>query len=173
MSDSGVQSDWFATVNVDAAVSPRASFARVEQLLNKLQPSAMDCARSTATFAETGVDVRIKHVDAPGLEIDLHYTADGGGMFHPLGFEEYYRLHNEPPVEQDALEDLATMLTSTYTIEETRWRGRLVRTTVTADDPDSEHGGTMVSGWLLPPRWFLPRNQLLIRSRTVSYGVDR
>jgi hypothetical protein len=92
-------------------------------------------------------------------------------MFHLLGFEEYYQLRDGPPVEQDALEDLATMLTSTYEIEETRRRGHLIRTTVRTEE--GGHGGTSVSGWLLPPRWVLPSRQLASRTRTVSYGAGR
>jgi hypothetical protein len=72
MSDGDVHSDWFATVNVDAADSSRASFAKVEQLLNELRPSAMDRTHSTATFAEAGVELVINHVSDPSLKIDLH-----------------------------------------------------------------------------------------------------
>lgn len=170
MSDGHVQSRWFATVSVDSAQSSRASFAKVERLLWMLQPSAMDRDRSTADFTEAGAQLLIEHVSDPALKIDLNYTGSGGGMFSPLGFGEYYQLRGEPPVEQDALEDLVRVLTRTYSVEETMWRGRLIRTTVKAYEQGGEHVGTSVSGWLLP-RWVLPHQQLVIHTRTVSYGA--
>jgi hypothetical protein len=170
MSDRLVQSQWFGTVSMDANESSTASFSKVERLLSMLQPSAMDGDRSTADFTTAGVQLLIEHVSDPAGKIDLHYTSSDGGMFHPLGFEEYYQLRGEPSVEQDALDDLAVVLASSYAIEGTRWRGRVIRRTVRADRPGGEHGGTSVSGWLIPPRWLLPRRQLVSRSRTVSYS---
>lgn len=169
MSDGHAHSKWFATVDMDAAESSRASFVKVERLLSMLQPSAIDRDRSTAAFTEAGVQLLIEHDIDPTLKIDLHYTCSSGGMFSPLGFEEYYQLRGEPPVEQDALEDLAGVLTRTYSIEETPWRGRVIRTTVRAYEPGGEHVGTSVSGWLVPPRWVLPHQQLVVHTRTVSY----
>lgn len=172
MSDGHVQSKWFATVNMDAAESSRASFAKVERLLSMLQPSAIDRDRSTAGFTEGGgVQLLIEHVRESRLKIDLNYTCSGGGMFSPLGFEEYYQLRGEPPIEQGALEDLAGVLTRTYSIEETPWRGRVIRTTVRAYESDGEHVGTSISGWLVPLRWIFPHQQLVVHTRAASYGV--
>lgn len=91
-------------------------------------------------------------------------------MMHVGGYDEYYRLRGEPPVEQDALDDLTTVLTSTYVITDTWWKGRVIRTVVTVRNAKGKDAGITTSGWLLPPRWVLPRRQLTTQSRTVSYG---
>lgn len=165
-----VHSDWFGQVSVDATDSSRAAFDKVEKLLTGLQPAAAQRARSTAAFTAAGVQIVISHMTDPKMTIELNFDADGGGMFHPGGFEEYYRLRGEPPVEQDALDNLTATLTNTYVIEDTRWKGRVIRTKVTTQDSGGEHTGTSVSGWLLPPRWVLPRNHVTTQSRTVSFG---
>lgn len=165
-----VHSEWFQHATVDDTDSSRAAFVKVEQLLTGLQPLAMDRVQSTAVSSAAGIEIVIRHVSDPELTIDLNYAADGGGMMHVGGYDEYYRLRGEPPVEQDALDDLTTILTSTYVITDTWWKGRVIRTVVTVHNAKGEDGGITVSGWLLPPRWILPRRQLTTQSRTVSYG---
>lgn len=92
----------------------------MERLLSGLQPAALDRLRSTASFDDASVQIELHHVSGRNQSsIDHHYSEDLGGMFNPLGFKEYYRLRGRPPVEQDALDDLGVVLTSTYTVEET------------------------------------------------------
>jgi hypothetical protein len=167
-----VHSDWFATVSVAETPFARAAFERVERLLGVLQPVELDRVRSTAGFGDAHVQLDLRHVSAlRRADLVLHCTEDLGGLVNPLGYEEYDRpRRGGPPVEQDALDDLAVALTSTYSILETWWRGRRVRTVVTQTH-EGEDLGTSVSGWLLlPPRWLLNRDQLTTRRRTVSYG---
>lgn len=168
-----VHSDWFGKVNMDVTDPSRAAFSHVDQLLSSLQPAAIQRDRSTATVTAAGIQIVITHATDPRMTIDLHYNADSGGMIHPGGSEEYYRLRDEPPVERDALDDLTTVLTSTYLIEETWWRGRHIRTVVAVKNAEGEDKATSTSGWLLPPRWIIPRNRLTTQSRTASFGCRR
>lgn len=168
-----VRSDWFGTIIVDDTATATASFAKVEQLLASLQPVSLDRSRSTASFTETGVQITLHHVSGLDmLTVDLHYSAATGGMFYPLGFEEYYRLRDHPPVEDDALDDLRTVLRSAFDVEETSWKGRKIRTLVTQVEPGERSSGLSVSGWLLPPRWILPQRQLTVQHHRYSYGIQ-
>lgn len=167
-----VHSDWLGSVTVaDSSAFARAAFEKLDRLLFALQPAALDRLRSTARFDDTSAQIVLHHVSGKDwLGVDLHYSEDLGGMFNPLGYEEYYQLRGDPPVEQDALDDLAVVLTSAYTIEETWWRGRRIRTVV-KQTSGGEEVGVSVSGWpLLPPRWLLPANQLSVRRDSLSYG---
>lgn len=165
-----IQSDWFATVTTDGSEAATAAFDKVEQLLTRLQPVSLEPSRSTASFTETSAQVDLHHVSGLDmLTISVNYRADGGGMFNPLGFEEYYRLRDDPPIEQDVLNDLSTVLASAWNVEDTYWKERKIRTVVTQIEPGELSSGGSISGWLLPPRWFLPRSQLTTRSQRFSY----
>lgn len=166
-----VPSDWFGTVSLADTAFASAAFEKVDQVLDALQPTELDQLRSFAGFADAHVQINLHHISGRDWsDVDLHYTEDSGGMFNPLGHEEYYRLAGEPAVEQDALDDLTVVLTSIYTSEETWWRGRRIRTVVRQTN-GGEDLGTSVAGWpLLPPRWLLPRDQLTTRRHTLSYG---
>lgn len=80
-----VHSDWFGHVSMDVTDSSGAAFSHVDQLLTGLQPAAIQRDRSTAAVTAAGIQVVISHATDPKMTIDLHYNADGGGMFHPAG----------------------------------------------------------------------------------------
>ena len=166
-----VASNWFATVTTDSSEAATAAFEKVEQLLTGLQPVSLDPARSTADFTLTNAQVDLHHISGLDmLAISVNYSADGGGMFNPMGFEEYYRLRDDPPIEQEVLDDLSIVLTSAFNVEDTYWKGRKIRTVVTQIEPGERSSGSSVSGWLLPPRWFLPRSQLTTQTQRFSYA---
>lgn len=164
-------SDWLGSVTVTDSASARAALEKLDRLLSTLQPAALDRLRSTARFDDSSVQINLHHISRKDwLGVDLHYSEALGGMFNPLGHEEYYQLRGDPPVEQDALDDLAVVLTSTYAIEETWWKGQHIRTVV-KQTSGGEEIGVSVSGWpLLPPKWLLPRDQLSVRRDSLSYG---
>ncbi|GAB2591535.1 hypothetical protein [Microlunatus antarcticus] len=164
-------SDWLGSVTVADSAFARAAFEKLDRLLTALQPAALDRLRSIARFDDTSAQIDLHHVSGKDwLDVDLHYSEDLGGMFNPLGHEEYYQLRGDLSVEQDALDDLAVLLTSTYAIEETWWRGRHIRTVV-KQTSGGEEIGVSVSGWpLLPPKWLLLPNQLTVRRDSLSYG---
>ena len=165
-----LQSDWFATVTTDGSRTAAEAFAKVEQLLARLQAASLDSTRSTASFTKESAQVDLHHDSGLDmLTVSASYSADHGGMSHPLGFEEYYRLRDEPPIEQDVLEDLGTVIASGFDVEETYRKGRRIRRVVTQVEPGERSSGSSVSGWLLPPRWFLPQSQLITRRNRYSY----
>lgn len=174
VNDSVAKSDWFSTVTVDDTAAAAAAFMKVEQLLTGLQPTSIDRSRSTANFTNGDVQINLHHTSGIAmLAIDLHYDSDGGGMFNVMGFEEYYQLRGEPPVEQDALDDLIAVLVNDYTVDDTYWRGRKIRTVVTQIEPGERSTGSSYSGWLLPARWFIPHRKLTTHSHRYSYGGQR
>lgn len=165
-------SHWFASVTTDASNAAAAAFEKVEELLTRVEPASLNSAASTASFAEGNAQVDLHHDSGLDmLTISVNYGSGTGGMFHPLGFEEYYRLRGDPPIEQDVLDDLETVLTSAFDVEETYWKGRKIRTVVTQVEPGERSSGSSVSGWLLPPRWLLPRGQISSRRQRYSYCV--
>lgn len=165
------RSRWFAELTVAETAFARTAHEKVERLLASVRPTELDRSRSTASLGASEVRIDLHHAGgARRFGIQLHYSQDLGGMVNPMGFEEYYQLRGSPSVEQDALDDLAVVLASTYAVEETWWRERCVRTVITQTYGGDELGGS-VSGWpLLPPRWLLPRSQLTVRRDSVSYG---
>lgn len=168
------KSDWFGTVTVNDTAAARTAFLKVEQLLTSLEPACIDRPLSAAHFTDVDVQINLHHSSGIAkLSIDLHYAAGGGGMFYPMGYEEYYQLRDEPPVEQDALDDLSAVLVSAFIIEESYWRGRVIRTVVTQIEPGDRATGSSTSGWLLPPKAFIPARILVTQSHRYSYGGQR
>lgn len=164
-------SEWLGSVSVAGSAFARAAFEKLDRLLDALQPRQLDRLRSTARFDDTSVQIDLHHVSGNDrLSVDLGYSEDLGGMFGPLGHEEYYQLRGDPPVEQDVLDDLALVLTSSYAVEETWWRGRRLRTVV-RQVSGGEEVGVSVSGWpLLAPRWLIKRESTSTRRESFTYG---
>ena len=109
--------------------------------------------------------IELRHANNAAADIIYRGGSGAGMLWWAGGAEEYYGDYGEDgPLERVLVSDLTERLGATWQVEETFWRGKRVRRVV------REAGSIYVSGWLLPPRWFIPRRRLQVTTRTTSFG---
>lgn len=164
------QSRWFGELHLDPSSSSALTLDDIERVLDSHGPIAVDRATSSADVAPgPSAEFQIRCSTEPNLNVNLIQDGDLYVVEHPSGVDEHY---GEPQIDQ-MLQRLAKVLSATYEIEDTFWRGRLVRTIHRqqgVDEPSEEL--EFVLGWLPPPWWPLRRTRLETRRRTASFRVD-
>jgi hypothetical protein len=149
-------SRWFAEVHLDPASSSALTIDDVERVLDSHGPIGVDCHTSSANVGPgPSAEFHIQCSTEPNLNVNLIQDGDLFLVEHPSGVDEHY---GEPQIDQ-MLRRLAQVLTTTYEIEETYWKGRVLRAIHRqqgVDEPSEEL--EFVLGWLPPPWWPLRRS---------------
>lgn len=142
------QSEWFGQLFLDPASTSSLTLEIVEQVLDKYHPAAVDREASSATVGPgPAAEFHIQHPTESSLNVNLLQDGDLFTVEHPTGVEDHL---GESAVEQ-LLGRLAEVLATTYEVEDTWWKGRLVSTvhrTGRGDETGSPWAGYLHRGGL-------------------------
>lgn len=171
---SPLMSDWFGRISMKgAAVTAPPVFHQLEELLSRLRPAALQVESSSVELWPEGVKAQMVHRNQLMAGIEFGCAPEGGDIMSLVGLEEYYGNYGtDGPLSKVMLEDLARLLSSNYRVDETWWRGRMIRRVVRG--PHMSGGGEIEShqGWLIAPTWLMRKRNLSRRSFTVSYNCQ-
>jgi len=157
------RSGWFGQLSLDPTSTSPLTLEAVEEVLDKYHPTTVDREASSARVGPgPTAEFHIRHAKEFSLSVNLLQHGDCFTVEHPVGVEDY---SGESAVEQ-LLDGLTEVLTETYEVEDTWWKGRLV-STVHRTSEGNEYGFTR--GWLPPPWWPRRRRHLKVDQRTGSF----
>ncbi|SER27525.1 hypothetical protein SAMN05421756_11189 [Microlunatus flavus] len=157
-------------MHLDPASSSALTIDDVERVLDTHGPIGVDHDTSSADVGPgPSAEFHIQCSTEPNLNINLIQDGDLFLVEHPSGIDEHY---GEPQIDQ-MLRRLGKVLTATYEIEETYWKGCVVRAVHRQQGVDeSSEELEFVLGWLPPPWWPLRRARFETRRRTASFRID-
>lgn len=157
------RSEWFGHLSVDPASTSPLTLEIVEQVLDNYYPTTVDRKANSASVGPgPTAEFHIQHATESSLNVNLLQDGDLFTVEHPTGVEDYL---GESAVEQ-LLDRLAEVLGTTYEVEDTWWKGRLV-STVHRTSRGDEYGFTL--GWMPPSWWPHRRRCIKVEQRTSSF----